>query len=522
MPDHLVALVAILIIASTVFAVARTPACAMACDAGDFKRRRNLWFGLVVLAFLAHNFWLFIVLAGVLLFVAQRKEHNALALFFLLMFALPRIADNVPGFGGIQSLVTIDIVRLLALTILLPAYLRLRKQPGVAPFGHYLTDKFLIGYLALCLLLLLDQKTLPAALREGVFDAFTDEFLPYYLASRAVRNLQDFRDALMSFAVAALIVASILIVEFITNWLMFASLDEALGVRYGWLDYLARGGNLRAAGPIGYPIVAGYVVAVAAGFFLYLAKVVPGARSWGIGMALLVAGMLATLSRGPWVGFAVMLLVFIATGPAPARAATKMALYGLLAAPVLLATPVGDKIIDYLPWVGTVEASTVDAREILLRATIDLLMENPLFGSIDYAEHPLMQVLADGNGGFIDLTNTYAVVGIGKGMVGLFLFVGSLLAAAAGALRGMRMLQDKSDERHVLGRSLLATFTGILVIIGTVSPILTVPFVYLTAAGLCVAYAKMLATDGQTTEGKAAAPLSGAGRAGAGLVPRGR
>jgi hypothetical protein len=51
---------------------------------------------------------------------------------------------------------------------------------------------------------------------------------------------------------------------------------------------------------------------------------------------------------------------------------------------------------------------------------------------------------------------------------------------------------DMNDERHLLGRVLMATIIGILVIIFTVSSINVIPVVYWAVAGLGIAYIRML------------------------------
>ena len=51
MPGHLKALVVILVLAAIVFAFAKTPASAVATNASDFVRRRNLWFGVTLAGF---------------------------------------------------------------------------------------------------------------------------------------------------------------------------------------------------------------------------------------------------------------------------------------------------------------------------------------------------------------------------------------------------------------------------------------------------------------------------------------
>jgi hypothetical protein len=90
MPEHLRALIVILVLATVVFAFAKAPACALTSTTGDFERRRNLWFAITLTAFLAHNFWIYVIVVAALLIFALPREPNKLAMFFLL-FAVPAI-----------------------------------------------------------------------------------------------------------------------------------------------------------------------------------------------------------------------------------------------------------------------------------------------------------------------------------------------------------------------------------------------------------------------------------------------
>jgi len=252
MQEHLRALVVVLLLAGTVFAFARPLACAAAMPDEDFARRRNLWFALTLVAFLAHNFWIFIVFAAALLVFALPAERNRLALYFFVLFAVPAIDDEIPGFGLVEHFFAMDYLRLLALAILLPAWLALRIRPDAEPFGRSSADKLLLAYLVLQLFLQFPHATLTETLRKGVFYAFIDVFLPYYVASRAARDLAALREALMAFVLAALVTAAIALFEFARHWLLYTPLVEALGVDWGLLNYLERGdGVLRAQASTG-------------------------------------------------------------------------------------------------------------------------------------------------------------------------------------------------------------------------------------------------------------------------------
>ncbi|MGH8668539.1 MAG: hypothetical protein ACREUN_07230, partial [Burkholderiales bacterium] len=118
MPEHLRALIVILALATAVFVVVKGPACSLAMATGDFERRRNVWFAITLAAFLAHNFWIYIVAVAAILLIALPREHNKLALCFFVLFAVPPLGKEIAGVGGIQHFFVIDYIRLLALVVL--------------------------------------------------------------------------------------------------------------------------------------------------------------------------------------------------------------------------------------------------------------------------------------------------------------------------------------------------------------------------------------------------------------------
>lgn len=495
MPTHLRALVVILVLATIVFAFVRKPACALAINTGDFERRRNLWFAITLVAFLAHNFWIYIVATAVLLLLALPREPNKLAMYFFLLFAVPSIQAQISGLGVIQHVFIIHYLRLLALVVLLAAFVSLRSQPDTERFGRSLPDKLIAGYLILQLALMLTVSTFTNSMRFGVFYAFIDVFLPYYVASRAIRNIEGFRDTLMSFVVAAMVLGTIGVFESGRHWLLYTDLDTALGVYWQFGNYLTRGdGIVRAQGTIGQPIPFGYVMAVAVGLYLFLQRSVGSPVTWwGLGLCVLLAGLVASISRGPWVGAVVMLLVFLATSPSPAKRLLQIGLLGIVVFSVLLTTPYGDKIVALLPFIGsdTEADGTVSYRQRLLAIGIEVILQNPFFGAYDYFLSSEMQDLKQGNG-MIDLVNSYLAIGLSSGLVGLSLFTGFFIAVAIGIFKGMRKLPDKSSELHVLGQALLATLAGIMVIIFTTSSITVIPVIYWAVGGLGVAYVRLL------------------------------
>ncbi|MBU0500871.1 MAG: O-antigen ligase family protein [Gammaproteobacteria bacterium] len=508
MPEHLRALVFILILAAMVFMMAARSACSIV-ERAEFERQRSLWFILTLIAFLSHNFWVYVCIGGLLIHFAARQEPNRLALFFFLLFLIPSAPAEIPGFGVINYVFTLTHIRLLELIILLPAYLALRRQSDTLPFGHVWADRLLLMYLLLTFVLLFREpdSSLTNVMRGG-FYLFIDIFLPYYVASRALRDLHEFKQAMLSFVLAAMVLAIIGLFEFTKHWLLYGALVTSMGLEWDLMGYLGRAGLVRANATTGQAIALGYTMAVAIGFFLFLmdfirikgSNLVAGelvaaevhCKMCHISGGLLLAGgLIAPLSRGPWLGAVALIAVFIATGPGAFRRLAILGLTGLLLLPTLEFIPGGEKVISLLPFVGTVEKENVDYREKLLQNALIVIERHPWLGSPDALKEPEMEALRQGSG-IIDLVNSYIGIALDSGLVGLSLFLGFFVFVVLGVLGAFRHLPENGEGLRRLGRSLFATLIGILLIIFTVSSISVIPVIYWSVAGLGVAYARMV------------------------------
>ncbi|VVN99667.1 O-antigen ligase family protein [Pseudomonas fluorescens] len=488
MPEHFRALIVILVLAGVVFAFARRPAADL-IPSSDFTRRRDLWFALTLLAFVSHSFWVYAGITAIILTVARQRERNPMALFFLLLFLIPPAPAQIPGFGLMNYFFALDHIRLLTLCVLLPVFFTLCRRASTLTFGRSWPDKLLAAYLLLASVLYLRETTLTDTLRQTLY-LFIDVFLPYYVASRALKELSDFKDALLGFVLAAMVLALIGLVEFAHHWLLYSALISALGMNWEMSGYLSRGGSLRASVTTGQAIALGYVISVAIGFYLFLRESVRSRLQRRLGALLLAAGLFAPLSRGPWIGAATIIAVFIATGRSAFKRLILLALAGVLALPLLAIVPGGQKVLELLPFIGTLETENITYRQRLIDNAVIVIQRNPWLGSFDYRNTPEMQSMIQGQG-IIDIVNTYIGLALNIGLIGLTLFVGFFATVLLGIRTAMRSFPNKDDEARRLGRALFATLAGILVIIFTVSSITVIPVVYWSVAGLGVAYAQM-------------------------------
>ncbi len=485
MPEYIRALIVILVLATVVFALAKAPATAVAMSIDDFVRRRNTWFFITLAGFLSQNYWVFAVVVSLVIYNAAKKEHNKVALFFFLVLALPQIRVNIPGFAGINYLVTVDYVRILTVLLLFPICILEHKLARKNNLQVSWADKILACYIVLSLILQAQTDVATNVIRSAL-NWGVDVVVPYYAISRHVRSLKSFRDILMSFIVAALLVSSIGAFEFLRHWILYASAGAALGVEWN-PGYLGRGEFLRATATSGQAIVLGYVLAMAIGFYLAVRRSVPSPILRTGAMVILLIGIVSPLSRGPWIGLLAIVFVFIALGDKRALHFSKFALFGIPLSVVGANTDFGRKLIDYLPFVGSVDNDNVTYRQNLFDTAFNIILDNPLFGSADYLLR--MENLRQGQG-LIDLVNTFIIVGLNTGFVGLGLYLLFFLTSMFGAYSYVKQTK-KGTEIHSMGQALLAVMMGSLIIIATVSPIYHVPLLLWANAAFCLAYGKL-------------------------------
>lgn len=507
MLENLKSLFAIVVISTLIFMVVK-PAFENLLSEDQIKRYRNLWIIITLLLFLSHNYWLFAVLSIIAIWMLQSRDNNKVALYLVLLFVMPPVWSKVSGLGMADYLIALMPWRLLELTILLPVFLVLFRNKDIVPFGKTTPDKFLAAYLILIVSFKFRDHTMTDALRQGLY-AFTDIFLPYFVISRSLRDIGQFKQAIAAFVIAALLLSGAAIYEHASFQLLYASLGRDLNANLELTSLLARENSLRAIVTTGQPIVLGYVIMVSLGFFLFLKRYIPSFYRRNLLLLLLAGGSFAAMSRGPWVGVLIMLLVYIGLGSRAIKNMTLLFASGGLAFALALNLPGGDKLINLLPFVGKTETENVEYRKELFEHALIVIQRNPLFGSTDYLNTPEMRAMIQGQG-IIDVVNTYLGIALEYGLLGLGLFVAfflSLLWGIYGALRRFRTLQVETfmlgvkryvnnpsvreDESYILGVTLLAVLIAILITIYTVSSIIVIPAVYWVVAGMVAAYIQM-------------------------------
>jgi hypothetical protein len=507
MREHLVALVYILLIAGACFLVMAKPLTARLMAPADFARRRNLWIAVTVATFLAHNFWLAMLASALIVGIGSRREQNPAAMYCALLFAVPQFDMQVSGFGVVNYLFEINHPRMLALVLLLPAAFRLAGQPRAANPRLHLPDTLFAAYFIYVFAATATADSVTGLMRFAVY-LLLDHALLYYVITRSVVDRRRLFDTLAAFVMGVAIVGVIAGFENLRNWLVYESLRIPLGVPLQDIGtYLLRatedGGYLRVYVTMGHAIALGFTSMVAITCTLALARsfspsvapamqrAAPGQTPKLLGIAVMlmpVVGLLAAVSRGPWLGCAIVMVLGLSFGPG----AKQRLLWMLAALPLVIAAllilPQGQKFIDLLPFVGTVDPGSVSYRTQLLDRAMVVFWQNPIFGSLQYLNNPALEEMRQGQG-IIDIVNAYVGVALAFGSIGLLLFVAPSAYALWASWTTSRRLARQDPDAEAAGRALAMSMLGVLLVIGAASHYFHIPIVHWLVVSLCAAFA---------------------------------
>jgi hypothetical protein len=461
MPLSIKELVVVLFLGIAAF-LAMRPYCARFIEAQDYSRRRNLWIALTSIAFLSPSFWIFSALAFPLLILFMQQERNPAALYVLLYYLIPSYNLPIP-LPGFNNLFDLSYHRLIAFAILVPAAYRIYlARPPERGIGLRIADSLIILYIVLQVAVMVPHESITSLMRRTLLLGL-DTFLLYYVFSRTPLDRRIFREVLVCVALSAVLLAPMAVFESLRAWLLYSN----LGYQWGTPDifgYLVRDGRLRAQVSTGHALYLGYLMVFAMAVALYLRHHI--LKRWWSHAVLLVlgAGLLASLSRGPMVAAVLMVFVLMAMGPRGGATVAKFTAGFAVVFGLVLVSPMGDKVIDFLPFVGSINAESVDYRTQLLDTALMLIPQNLMFG--DPFVLSQMEHLRQGQG-IIDLVNGYILVALYFGMVGLTLFVGLMVAAIVMAARAWWAARSIDLDLSLIGASLLACMLGTLLYIFT-------------------------------------------------------
>jgi hypothetical protein len=459
MLSNLKALLVVVMLAAVAFRLARPLALAYMSEAA-FRRRRAIWFGLTIVAFVSPSFWIYAGVALVVLFHETRREENPLALYALVTFTIPDVAFYVPA-PLVGQFFALTQYRMLSLAILLPAILKRPSAEDRPPAGLRIEDLLLAAYLLLQVVLLAPYGSFTNTMRR-TFLFSIDTFIVFYAFSR-IADRERLAEVMACFWLSCLVMAVIAVFESLKGWLLYTGLASNWGDPnvFAWLQ---RGTDLRVQAAAGHSLNLGYHMAMGFGLYLYLRS-----RRASVATDLLIFAALGlaayvSYSRAAWLTTVLVATLFVLMRPDARRRLLGPIALGVVAIVIVSLTPLRESVLERLPFIGTVAQDTVEYRERLAEVSWQLIRQNPWLG--DPFVYLRMESLRQGQG-IIDIVNGYLYAALFTGCIGLGLLVSVFAGSIARAGWANWRVRGVDADAGAMGAALLASLLGTLAFIAT-------------------------------------------------------
>ena len=469
----------------------------------QFSHKQNLinnqaivWYVLIVIAFLSHNYWVFVLFATVFfsLYIRKQQVEVALPVFFITLLALPTLSKEIPGFGGVRYILELNWPRIVV--FLIPFLLYHRYQNLSIHRQNTNTEKLVLLFSLYISILAYRETTFTEGSRQVIY-TFLQIYIPFIAISRLATNKTAIDNMLIAILSASVVMSIIAVYETFTGWHPYAQLIYSLETKISPLTaYKYRSGFLRAYAAHG-SIPLGIYITIAYAALLYLQQTYkPRIPGWILHF-LLGAGLIVTFSRGPWVGLLILATLYYFFSTNKTRFIPYIFMFIIASYLTTNFTEFGQRLVQLLPIIGTDEEGNISYRQRLLSTSIKVINQHPLFGTKNVLEHPDMQTLIQGEG-IIDVVNTYLQIALQYGYIGLFLFVAIFLSLISKLFTARRFFKFKGDTQNItLVTIFLITIMSIMFMIGTVG-ILTDPTITIfifSYLGLISAYLQIMNND---------------------------
>lgn len=464
----------------------------------DYRLWVFTWLSIIIIAFLSMNMMVFTIATAILILISGKLVSNKLALFCFLLVIIPPYPQKIP-------LIVINIVRELSILLLLPIFFQAAKdsfyaeRPRLTKFGSHAVDKLVVLFLILKGILYfrgiyepIDPEPVTEIVRKQIY-MFFQYFLPYFVASRYIKNFDELKKVLFAIVVAGMVAGVIGTYEFANGWLLFGDLHKYLGVPRGDTQYVLRSGAVRAYSSLEHPLFLGLYVLVTSGLYLFISKYIKNNFLKLIGAVLLFGGIVAPLSRGPWVGVVVTLSVFF-TFWSSLKRVFLFFMMALISFTAILVSPYGDKFIDLIPFVGKADKFNVDYRADLITQSWLIIKQYPLLGVNEPTRQSEMEVMIQGQG-IVDIVNYYLFTVLQNGIVGLMLIIGIVISLLYSLIKKVSSIKDTQSDEMICGKSITALFIGVLLCIATLSPMPIVNTILFLTFGIIISFLRVAKID---------------------------
>ncbi len=461
----------------------------------DAQQFHKFYLAILVCAipnFIAIRVELFFVLMALAVWIAQRllggDARAKIATFWMAIILFVPIHLELGGVGGINSFLSLDHFKIAAVVLLIPAAFSLPDRKAERRPGSLLLDIAVLSYPLFNIALTAPSVSLTGTVRSLVVMAL-DIVLPYFVLTRGLRSWADLKYVLVRFLAACMFAAAVGLLEFAVQRNIYSDLQWAFGTKWSLTHTLMRGSVIRVQAMTSQPILFAAQLMLTLGLWWAVARETTGRKGLSrlVDLAL-IAVLVFTFSRGPWLGALVFALTLLALTRLKPGVVAAGLVVGAGAIVTVKLAGLDESIMTGLKVVfGSTQedAGSIEYRSRLLDTAIALVKQSPWVGVPNYAAQ--MQSLVQGEG-IIDLVNTYVGVALNSGLIGIALYLLPFVVSLAMLFRRLRVgsLRYSAEETRY-HRVVVALLVGFLLTIFTTSSFERLPFLmmFLIAAPAC-------------------------------------
>lgn len=411
-------------------------------------------------------------------------DRGHLSAYALLLVTLPPaefVLDDIAGIGYVTAL---NPIRLLSLTLLLPVLMGRPPSDRHSPTPGWLRlcDLGMLGYVLL--VATYGWGSALSVVVRATVEALLDVWIPYLALTRCARDSATRRQMLAVFVLAMACQGAMAMIESLTGRQFHNQLQYIYGTSWQTTWAELRAGFLRGQAAPQNPLVLAAMLLVALGAWAGLKPERPGKAYWWL-LLLLLGGLWATFGRAAWLCAG----LFFASLLAMPRLAGRGYLMTVAALTALVGAGWSSGLGQQLTQ-GAIELFNAEGRESfnilyrqeLLEASVALLKQSPWLGVGDFLT-PLAY-LKQGEG-IIDLVNTYLVVALNVGLIGLGLLMTPFLV---GLWRQSALVPRGTPALGHEALAWIAMTVALMALVFTVSPIRQVMQMLIWAAALGIAH----------------------------------
>lgn len=358
--------------------------------------------------------------------------QGRLPAYVLLACISPQFSMELENVAGLRDVMRLDAFRIIELFILVPAAVALiaRRERAPYPWWMMVSDAATGLYAAYWIGQIFGHLSTTALSREAL-QVLLDTVLPYFVISRACVQPEMRQRVLSVLLFGAAYESMVAIAEGLSRHVLYGQLQYLYGTRWNLLGAMTRGDWVRAQAAFSGPLVMAMLALFAIGVWFAL-RPIAKSRAYSLVGLTLLGGLVLTFSRGPLLALGILVVGLTCLRFLSAKRFLLLSAIVVIVAAVAWSAGLGDSLVEAINNTTGADKQAdfnVIYRQQLLKTSVALIQQSPWFGVPNYLDY--MADLKQGDG-IVDLVNTYLIVALNVGVVGLVLFIVPFLVTLGG------------------------------------------------------------------------------------------